>query len=160
MYNLSTVELANLLMPPFLKKDAHLAWIECLLEPLATLNSDLLIWVNEKQIELEYTGQTLLLEKMLNDKFDPIDRRIVVVHQSETRESDYLRSEATPGDFDYLISEAETARFMEYRSERSAVVIDGFDVRIPTEYTAQDDQIRGKILNFKVAAVNYSTTYV
>lgn len=66
------------LVPALLRRPRMLAWLEVLTSPVATLYREFLLYRADVLRQLSYNGQTILLEKALNDTFDPAFRRIRV----------------------------------------------------------------------------------
>lgn len=52
------------LIPPILRKETHVSWLNVLLIPLYTLYEDILY-------KMQHTGQVIYLEKVLNDTYNP-----------------------------------------------------------------------------------------
>lgn len=159
MFKLNIKRHVSRTVPPFWRKLFTLSWLEVLLWPVVTLNETFVAWVDQKRIELNYNGQTIILEAMLNDLFDPTERRIRIQHTTSEREYDYFVSEGQAADFDYFISEAEPARYDYYQSEMVELIIEGFRVSLPMGLMSQEDQIRGNILKYKLATIEYGLTY-
>jgi hypothetical protein len=155
MFKIDIAKNVTRLAPPAWRRSFLLAWLEALLKPVATLNQEFITWVAAKRIELTYNGQTIHLERMLNDLYDNTLRRIKIEHSMDTREFDYLISEGQPQDFDYLISEAAPARYDKYQNERVVVFIDGFRVRFPNALANKESQIIGRVLRYKTAGIKY-----
>jgi len=77
-YRLSIPTLISQLLPAVLRKPGQIAWLSALLSPVGSLYSGFLSYRATTLRLLSYNGQTILLEKALNDTFDPLLRRIVV----------------------------------------------------------------------------------
>lgn len=66
------------MLPSFLRKSRQVAWLKALLKPIDTLNADLVQFNADTRYALNFTGQVISLERLLNDKFDNSLRRIFI----------------------------------------------------------------------------------
>lgn len=160
MFKLNISKHVSRTTPPAWRKVFTAAWLESLLAPVKTVNDLLLAWVEARRVELTYNGQTIHLERMLNDLFDPQERRIHVVHSTDLRDFDYFYRESQQPDFDYLPIEGTATRFMYSSFEYETLQIDGFRVTIPTVLAAAEDPIRGQILRYRLATIPYELLYI
>lgn len=141
------------------RRAAFKAWMEALLSPMATVNAALLLWITARRIELTYNGQTIHMERMLNDIFDPTLRRIRIIHEEELLDYDYFVEEIQPPDYDYFSDESAPDRYNYFSFEYDVSDIDGFQVNVPTELAGLEDQIRGRILRYRLATIEYEIEY-
>lgn len=77
-YNLNIQRLTALLTPTFLRKEKFLAWIRALHFPLIKVLDVFNFNRNENLYNLAHNGQVCHLRKVLNDRFDPSQRRIKI----------------------------------------------------------------------------------
>jgi len=88
-------------MPPVLYNAQHQSWIEVLLSPLVTLYAEFLTYRTRIIKQLQYNGQVIILENLLNDLFDSTARGIyidnitffqdnVFIYQQHEHEPDYI----------------------------------------------------------------------
>lgn len=63
------------------------AWLSALLYPVVWLHSRLLAFVRDKDYELWITPQVCYLNRLLNDRFDPLQRRIFIADPIEKQPS-------------------------------------------------------------------------
>ncbi|WP_045113626.1 hypothetical protein [Microscilla marina] len=83
-YEVDIPKLAGWLLPPFLRKPRLLAFIKALTTPLYNRHRN---FIAEQQVmlsEVRLTGQTGVLEYFLNEKFDPAEKRIRIIHADST----------------------------------------------------------------------------
>ncbi len=78
-YNLNINKLVTLLTPTFLRKEKFLAWLRVLHFPLIKVIDNFNFNRNENLYDLAHNGQVCHLRKVLNDRFDPSQRRIKIV---------------------------------------------------------------------------------
>lgn len=72
------------MLPSFLRKGRQVAWLKVLLSPVDTLNNDLVQFNADTRYALNFTGQVISLERLLNDKFDNTLRRIFISDGNNT----------------------------------------------------------------------------
>ncbi|GGG33513.1 hypothetical protein [Hymenobacter glacieicola] len=77
-FRLNFPALVRGLVPSLLRKPRTLAWLEVLTSPIETIYQDFLNYQADVLRQLSYNGQTIMMEKALNDTFDPGFRRIRV----------------------------------------------------------------------------------
>lgn len=136
---------------------SHFFWIKSLLKPVDYLKSQLLIFKNQTDIELSYTNQTINIERMLNDKFDPAERRIKVQHKANNNEYYFLSSEGQVYDHYYLISEGIQPQFY-FRLGENTTLIDTYDfiVLIPSSLNDEIPQITANVNKIKLASKKFN----
>ena len=93
-YNIGLDQLANRVIPKFLRKPRQVSWINSLLFPLQFLNDELDRFANEKKIEANLSSQTLLLEWYLNNKYGYLfssesNQKISIKHSYEVGLASY-----------------------------------------------------------------------
>lgn len=66
------------LLHPLLRKPIMQAWLEALFVPLENLHSEFLDFVEAKRYEMDFTGQVISIERLLNNEFDNGLRRIYI----------------------------------------------------------------------------------
>lgn len=72
IYRYDLGRLVRRLTPPRWRNSFNLNWYETLLSQIDYSQDRFNDYKDQALIELSYNGQTIYLEKMLNDKFDPI----------------------------------------------------------------------------------------
>lgn len=142
---------------PSLRKAKIMALVDVLLHPLRKLQADFQAFMDAKRIELTYTGQTILLEKYLNDRFDAELARIMVIHNSQDVTL-YLYNEDEGQAPKYLYNEEEVAtpKYLYFEGETGTAFVEDFQVAIPADLTGIQEQIRQAVKKYKIAGVTYS----
>jgi hypothetical protein len=69
MFQINFTYLINLLLPPFLRKDRHKAWIKLILSNIYKLYIEFMSFKTLKLYDINFNGQTMYLEKKLQDTF-------------------------------------------------------------------------------------------
>lgn len=93
-YDVSWVSLVQQLMPHWMRKPRFVSWMRLLIGQVRYLHILFLQWRNGVVYDITHTGQTASLEHWLNDRFDPVDRRITVTNLAPSWTYMRLQSEA------------------------------------------------------------------
>ncbi len=81
------------LLPIKLRTPIHLALLRAFLRPLNTIQALLNFYKKDTSYKLNHNGQVCYLEKMLNDRFDQITRRIYII-DGQTYKELYIYNKA------------------------------------------------------------------
>lgn len=94
-----------------MRKEVQYAWLKTILKPLATAYTSFLGYRTNQIYECYLTGQTIQLQRLLNDTYDNTLRRIYIIHSLDSDIDLYLDSESQPASdlIFYLDSEAVPA---------------------------------------------------
>jgi hypothetical protein len=155
MFNIEFEKFYKLLLPVFTRTySTLLAIIQACVEPLSTLHIRLLLYRNGTAQTMSYSSQTCRLRGMLNDLYDPEQRRITV---NATVNLEYLYIYTVAEVLPVMVAQvAVDAPTMINRTE--AIGSDGdFDVNLPAN-TYNDEQvsrIRASIDQHKLATRYY-----
>jgi hypothetical protein len=96
------------ILPPRLKdKPKAEAWFYIHLKPVQTLFEQLIDYRTETNKKLRYNSQTIVLESLLNDKFDQDQRSIYIVTESDILPENYLFQDGSPEPPLYLFTDAD-----------------------------------------------------
>lgn len=164
IYIIDFKKLANLLTPPFLRKDKLIDWLQVLLKPLEEVNGYFNLNRKDSIYKVTHNGQVYSLQAVLNDKYDNTERRIRIVDYF-IRELIYIYPEADNKPV-YIYPEDAIDVDPVYIFDESIfdeVELD-FVVLIPIEYKPLDAQelnileiqIRSLINYYKLASKRYS----
>jgi hypothetical protein len=159
-YSFKLPALVNSLLPSLLRQPRHLAWLRALLSPLAWLQLQLATFVATTKTELSYNGQTLLLEKALNDRFDPAFRRIRIINADTDLQPVYLNFEAEQQPLPTVYFEAEQqpllylTNWIEYTNQV------GFTVQLPRSLRPQEVAVQARIKQLKLALIRHKLLYI
>lgn len=169
-YSLNVTKLANRLIPHFVRKPVHKAFVHALLAPLGTVNRALLEFVAEKRVEANMNSQTMLLESYLNRTFaghfrSPSDR-IEIIHSTSSGLPVYLELEE--GVIDpvvYNASEAYQAdqvHALDFTSERAGSLPYNFRVSLPAHFEERRDLVGGVVSlieKYMIGGFGYDIVY-
>ena len=81
-FNVSYKDIFYNLIPQFLRKNKFLAYLYAIAKPIQTISNDLRTKTQEMNTFLNHSSQVIYFEKYLNDKYDPLDRRITITNKS------------------------------------------------------------------------------
>lgn len=159
-YRLSLPQLLNQLPPSLLRQPVQRAWLQALHSPLSSLYEQFAEHVATTTTELSYNGQTLLLERALNDRFDPAFRRIKIINSDTELEPVYLNfvSEQQPLPITYFSNEGEqllqVSNWLEYTNQT------GFTVRVPRSLAPKEPALQARIKQLKLALIRHKIAYI
>lgn len=123
MLYIHIAQLINRLLPSDLRA-FHATWLYALLSPLKWLNSRFVEFTGDIRYKMVFNGQIILLEHILNDMFDPVDRTIIILdgdlslpiyayNESESIDVySYDESESDPSPYSYDENESLGVHFI------------------------------------------------
>lgn len=79
IYVINFWNLILFLVPPFLRKPILIDWLNVLIQPLTQTNFSFKTFRRESIYKVTHNGTVVMLQKVLNDAFDPSARRIRIV---------------------------------------------------------------------------------
>lgn len=85
MYSIDHIKAIRRNLPKALRLPKFIAWIYVLLAPLRSIDVQFLAFRKEIRHEYKYSGTKYGLESLLNDKYDPILRRIYIIPTEKQR---------------------------------------------------------------------------
>ncbi|WP_268848154.1 hypothetical protein [Flavobacterium aestivum] len=129
-------------------------FIKVLLRPINDIYYKWYNWRIENIYKLEHTGQICYSRGSLNDKFDPIERRIYITDGLE-HDTFYIYTEAEDRTI-WLYTEAENKTiYLRTEAETADTGLD-FIVYVPLEiYNTQKDSLIAHIEFYRVAGKRY-----
>ncbi|OJJ18040.1 hypothetical protein BKI52_29760 [marine bacterium AO1-C] len=80
-YHIDFDRLVEILLPGFLRKPKLTAFMKVCVVPVKTLYQQFQTFSQQQEYEAGITAQAGLIEKALNDAFDPVSRRFQIVHE-------------------------------------------------------------------------------
>ncbi len=79
VFKLNYKQLVTMLLPCSLQKPLMRLWLNALIAPIKELYTQFTDYRQQVNYQIEYSGQVVYLQKVLNDCFDDIDRRIRII---------------------------------------------------------------------------------
>lgn len=147
------------LLPYLLRRPRLLAFARALTQPAAELYATWLRYTIQTRHELSYNGQTLQLERALNDKFDPTLRRIQIINTQTYAVPVYLNFIREQEAETYVYSAAEGLPGLYLLTYAEQIGQVGFTVRVPAVLRPQELALRTRINQLKIALVKYRIIY-
>ena len=83
MFNIDFQHIVYNLTPFFKRTAALLDWLYSLIRPLKEVNNGFVSFVSNTEYNLTFTSETNVLERFLNDQFDPVSRGIFITNINE-----------------------------------------------------------------------------
>lgn len=158
IYSIDFSKVAERLTPWFWRYPIYLSYLKAALDPLQTINDTFYQYVSTTWGGLQYTGQHLALEALLNDEYDPTQRRIYIDENDITFVSLdlYLQGETDPSPTSlYLQGETNPSPIILYL-QGEGVGGENFTVNIPAGVTYTEDILRSRLSIFVLAGKSYN----
>lgn len=132
-----------------------ISFLKVILKPINDLYYNWYNWRIDNIYKLEHTGQVCSLEGSLNDKFDPVERRIYI-GDGLLYETTYIFTEAEEQDI-WIETESEPETiWLRTESETADTGLD-FIVYVPEEiYNRQLDALHAHIKFYKAGGKRYN----
>lgn len=83
-YEFNITNWVSYLIPKQLRNQRLMAFVNALITPLQQLNTNANDWANSVFYDVQFNGQVVMLEHLLNDTFDNTDRRITITDGEPT----------------------------------------------------------------------------
>ena len=142
-------------LPTMLRKPSVSALAQILLKPINSLYYKWYNWRIDNIYKLDHTNQICYLRGSLNDKFDPVERRIYIGN-GLLFDTQYIFTEAEEQDV-WLDTEAETETIWLRTEPETADTGLDFIVYVPeTIYNTQLDGLRAHIEFYKAGGKRYN----
>lgn len=138
-YSVNYKKLVVLLLPGFLRKPKLIGYLQALIAPIDQLYYKWSNFRKDNLYKLEHTGQVCSFEKSLNDKFDPMERRIYL-GEGNIYDTEYIYTEAEFQDV-FIETEAEDDTLWLYTESETAD--NGIDFIVFVPKLVFDTQIYG-----------------
>jgi hypothetical protein len=133
-------------LPYVLRKPLHFAWIQSLIAPFIALHDGFKTAAAMFRIKATITPQVRILRGALNDAFDAVERRIIIVDGVQE-----------PFLFIYNGSENKPLFLKKYLTSSSVA---SFEVHIPAALLSQKDVINFFVKTHKLAGVKFKIVVV
>lgn len=154
-YNIDWNILALDQIPIALRKPSVSAFAQIVLKPLNSLYYKWYNWRIDNLYKLEHTGQICYLRGSLNDKFDPVERRIYIGN-GLLYDTQYIFTEAEELEVWLDTDDEEETIWLRTESETSDTGLD-FIVYVPEAiYNTQLDGLKAHINFYRAGGKRYS----
>jgi hypothetical protein len=148
MFNIDLNKIIRWLMPHYLVKPKHIAWLTVLLSPVVWLYAQFLTYRDAKLLEATINSQVNRFNLALQQTFG--NNGIFILHPSAflTQNYIYLELEGATPEFDYLAIDAHTPVDYDFLQLEYDSEID-FIVRVPTALASMQDVIAAFVNKYK-----------
>ncbi len=153
--NINWDKLVIYLLPTFLRRPFLLGYARALISPVESLYYSWYNWRIDNIYKLEHNGQICYLRGSLNDKFDPVERRIYIGN-GLLYDTQYIFTEAEEQDVWLETEDEEETIWLRTESETADTGLD-FIVYVPeTIFNSQIDGLKAHIEFYKAGGKRYS----
>ena len=160
-YDVLFKRLALLLLPTFWRRPLFAALTYAAVSPLQYLHTRFMLWKRDTDYRIQHNGQVCYLRALLNDMFDPIDRRFTITKTAENVGFVTLhkreQSEAV------LIPRRGSGRIV-ILNRRGFGGINGYDfwINIPIALYGEVDiaQVKAVVNSYKLASKRFSINFI
>jgi hypothetical protein len=153
VYNIDFLKLIKLSIPTFWRTTKRLAFLNTILTPVKSHYNAFVAYKNDAIYRVSHNGSITLLQKVLNDKFDNLDRRIFIKN-FQRRNGIRFYPEAANREVGFY-SPAKIA----FRPSLNNVNGADFIINVPIEYQYGDEVQLNKFLIKLRAQVDYYKLY-
>ena len=146
--------LIQITLPPFLRGNNLIAMLFACIKPVSEIQNNFYQYYEDKKYELKFNGQVIYLEHLLNDKFDPILRRIYIGDAEQTPNV-YVFNDSEDNEAIYLFNSSDTSvDIYLFNTSEETPGLD-FIVFIPIGFIYNDSLMKYYINKFKTAGKRY-----
>ena len=161
LYDVNFKRLALLLLPTFRRRPLTAAVAYAAVSPLQRLHTRFVLWKRDTDYRLRHNGQVCYLRALLNDMFDPIDRRITITETVENIGHIVLHKRETDEE---LLVPARGAGRVVIVNRRGYGGVSGYDfwVNIPLALYGEVDvaRVAAVVNTYKLASKRFSTNFI
>ncbi len=156
MFNIDFQDIIRKLLPAALRSSNLKDVLNALIKPLKNLNTTFKSWKDGVDYDLQFNGQTMYLQRVLNDQFDTVLRRIYIEDTSIINNV-YVANKSEGSVTLYLANKSETSAPVVYLENLSEQVNQiHFKVRVPAALVFSSIQMRALVDKYKIAGKNYT----
>lgn len=144
------------LVPPRLRRPTTLAWLKALNKPILDAYKRFKAWEQESWFYLKFqTGQVAHLEYVLNEKFDPAQKRIYISGGSQASRL-YIHTDAELQP-EWLYTDAENSPLYIFTDQELVTGwTNDFTINVPNGLVAEDATIKAFADRFKRDGKSYN----
>jgi hypothetical protein len=153
IYKVNWFKLVSWLLPSDLFMPKTFALCKALATPIATLHTNFLAYRKQCLYDLTITPQICWLVKLLNDKFDYVQRRIYI-SEGERGDNIYLFQDAEDGN-EYLFQNAEVEQIWLFNDSEVGNNPAHFVVYIPASVASKIDVLKSILNIYKLPSRRY-----
>lgn len=160
-YDVNMKRLSLLLLPTFWRKSVFAATAYAAVSPLQWLHTRFVLWKQDTEYRVQYNGQVCHLQAVLNDMFDPGERRITITDNAEN--VGYISLHQRDTDKSVLFPSRGSGRVM-ILNRRGYGGVNGYDfwVNLPLALYGKIDfaQVTAVVNTYKLASKRFSINFI
>jgi hypothetical protein len=145
-------------LPPFFRNSFWRVWFVVLLKPFITLQEGFNDYKDNVLYKLSLNGQTIQLERLLNDAFDAVRRRIAILHKKSLNKYLYNKEEGQIRVYTY--PSPDNPIFLRAKGENTGSgLTTNFLIQAPAELQPEDGKLKANVDRQKLAGKSYLIEY-
>lgn len=160
-YDVLFKRLALLLLPTFWRKPLFASLAYAAVSPIQQLHTQFILWKRNTDYRVQHNGQVCHLRAVLNDMFDPVDRRITVTETADNVGCITLRLRETN---EGVLFPARDSGRVVILNRRGYGGVNGYDfwVNLPIELYGDVDvtQVKAVTNTYKLASKRFSINFI
>ena len=166
IYNVDYARFVEQLLPPILRRQKTLAILTALVSPFVSLYAEFTSFKNKAIYKTEHNAAITLLQKVLNDGFDDVERRIFINNAEISDTQHYYDEDA--GDPIYFYDEGagdpqyfyDLATFNVYGSDFTVFLPSGIKPADPADEERLLTRIRAELDYYKLFGTKYTIVWL
>ncbi|WPQ62210.1 hypothetical protein SIO70_28020 [Chitinophaga sancti] len=151
IFDIDYQKLIRLLMPPRLRKVIHISWLQAITYPVNLLYQQFRRNRDANLYRLSITPQVVYLEKLLNDRYDLVNRGIRIVDAVSNEVTLIYQEEESKPKFLYTEAESQPI-YLFTESEIGNEPVD-FYILVPSGVSYNADEMYALIDTYKLAGI-------
>lgn len=154
-FNFDIIKMVRWLLPYFLVKPRHRAWLETLSAPIKSLYTDFLTYRQLQLRNATVNSSKNRLTRALRDKYE--DETIYILHSNDYLNQSfiYLEEEGASLEYDYLYEEEHEPADFDYLDEEYNSEVD-FVVRIPQAMAAKQLDVYEYVRKYVFTGIRFT----
>lgn len=156
IYNIVYAKLIQWLTPAMLRKPKMLAWISICISPVGYVYNNLLRFRTQTLYTLKITPQVCYLEKLLNDRYDYINRGIYITDAFRANPV-YMFQDVEDKPVP-MFADVENQPVFMYTDGEVGDVKNDFVVVVPLSVSFNVNEMTSLINNYKLASKRFTIT--
>ena len=154
-YDINYTKAVTQRIPVPIQKDRTTAWLLVLVTPIVFIYNLLLSFRALIIYKLTITPQVCYLEKMLNDRYDTIDRRIYIADGKEYNPIFIYRKVEVKPAFFFRKSESTALKQILYLKNETGSFTFDFVIHIPVEVLFDQNELVALVRTYKLPAITF-----
>ncbi|MCD8041450.1 MAG: hypothetical protein LUH10_00140 [Tannerellaceae bacterium] len=159
-YDIQLRKLGMLLLPAFLRKSLLCAFVYTIVSPLENIYGRFMNFRLESLYRIKYNGQVCYLRAVLNDQFDPLQRRITITENPGANNSVVIVRDKNYNEPIPVRQPDKVEKVMYLRGVAGKYAYD-FWVNIPTVLSETETaKLKSVVNTYKLASKRFNINYL